>query len=468
MPDEATQLLPGRPGPVGPVLAPGTLLLHTYQVERMLACGGMGEVYLARHGELGTRHAIKVIRPQLSGTEAVTDLAELFRREALALSSIRHEAVVGYEGFFRDGHRTSYLVMEYVAGPSLAQVLRARALASDEVYRLRDRVADGLAAAHARGVIHRDLAPDNIILPGGEVDCAKVIDFGISKRADSAGTTIIGNTFAGKLRFAAPEQLGLAGGQIGPTADIYSLALVLAAAAGTPLGMGDTLASAVQARQRVPDLTRVPAWLRPQLAAMLAPDPARRPASLSEVLRRWPRPDAAPPRRRADARRHWLRRGAVLALPAAGGLALLLIWFAQQVPGPPDPGAATTNPPHPESVPAAALASRAPPGADRPVPRDPERPEGTAASAGPPAAPQAPAAQPQQQRSDPPGEAPRPPAGMTAQTAAASRPDRPGPALTQPRARGATAPGRCRDLLLKAQLGEPLSGNDRVALASCR
>ncbi len=447
MPDEATQLLPTQPGYVGPVLAPGALLLHTYQVERMLAHGGMGEVYLVRHGELGTRHAIKVIRPQLIGpgvigpgvlgTEAALDLAELFRREALALSSIRHDAVVGYEGFFRDGQRTNYLVMEYVAGPSLSEVLRSRALTPDEVYRLRDRVADGLAAAHARGVIHRDLAPDNIILPGAEVDRAKVIDFGISKRTDSAATTIIGNTFAGKLRFAAPEQLGLAGAAVGPTADIYSLALVLAAAAGTPIAMGDTIAGAVQARLAPPDLERVPAWLRPQLAAMLDPEPAARPASLAEVLRRWPRPAVAGPRAVDGPRGRWPRRGVAVGLSAAGALTLVLglvlIWPVERAPAPVHGPRVSADPDAPSAVvgpppgPAPVLTS-APPVAQPPALTPPGRSD--------PTAPQT------------PGDA----------VAVARPPADPEPAAT----------ARCHNLLLRAQLGEPLSGRDRAALAACR
>ena len=497
MPDESTQLLPGRPGLVGPVLAPGALLLHTYQVERMLAHGGMGEVYLVRHCELGTRHAIKVIRPHLIGpgvigTEAALDLAELFRREALALSSIRHDAVVGYEGFFRDGQRTSYLVMEYVAGPSLSAVLQSRPLTPDEVYRLRDRVADGLAAAHARGVIHRDLAPDNIILPGGEIDRAKVIDFGISKRADNAGTTIIGNTFAGKLRFAAPEQLGLAGAQVGPTADIYSLALVLAAAAGTPLAMGDTIAGAVQARMGLPDLKGVPAWLRPQLAAMLAPEPGDRPASMAEVLRRWPRPAVAGPRSLDGSRGRWPRRGVAVGLSVVAvltlvlGLGLVLIGPVDRAVGPadgprvsadqdapapvvePPPAPPVAVPAQPPPGPAPALTS-APPAAQPPAevagagpgrpaptppgqsdPTGPETPGGAVAVARPPADPEPAAAQP-------------------GRSVAVSKDDRvAGPDLARPRASGPAATAHCHNLLLRAQLGEPLSGGDRAALAACR
>jgi eukaryotic-like serine/threonine-protein kinase len=132
------------------------------------------------------------------------------------------------------------------------------------VWQLRNRLADGLAAAHAKGIIHRDIAPDNVILPEGSVQGAKLIDFGIAKRRDPAAGTIIGRIFAGKWGYVAPEQLGLFGVEVGPYSDIYSLGLVLAeAATGKPLDMGDSLETTIQARWQVPDLSQVPAELRP-------------------------------------------------------------------------------------------------------------------------------------------------------------------------------------------------------------
>jgi serine/threonine protein kinase len=293
-------------------IPPHTLLLHTYEVEQLLARGGMGEVYLARHAELGTQHAIKVIKPELAVKGEVLDVLELFRREAAVLRGIRHEAVVGYDGFFRDEKKHCYLVMEYVDGPSLAQVFKQRPLSSDEVYRLRDRLAGGLAAAHVRGVIHRDVSPDNVILPEGRVENAKLIDFGIARLGNPAAGTIIGHALAGKWRYMAPEQLGLFGGEVGPGSDLYSLGLVLAAAAvGKPLDMGDSLETAIQARQRVPDLSRVPAELQPQLTAMLQPNPADRLQNVTELLQRWPRQrplPPGPPAQRESNDTGWLRK----------------------------------------------------------------------------------------------------------------------------------------------------------------
>lgn len=271
----------GGPGAGGP-LAPGTVLSSTFEIEELVARGGMGEVYRARHRITGDAIAIKTIRPELAGDPKV---AELFKREAQALRNLRHPAIVSYEGVFDDGTGSLFLAMEYVDGPSLSKVMHSGAVPAAELARLRDRLASGLAAAHAQGVVHRDLSPDNVILPGGRIDDAKLIDFGIAKQTEGSKATIIGTDFAGKYAFAAPEQLGMHGGDVGPRADIYSLGLVLAAAAlGGPLDMGNSPGTAVQARLKVPDLTKVPAELRASLTRMLQPDPAQRPTSMGDLV----------------------------------------------------------------------------------------------------------------------------------------------------------------------------------------
>jgi serine/threonine-protein kinase len=271
-----------------PAIPAGTLLINTYRIERLLGSGGMGEVYLARHTGLGTRHAVKVIRPALFENQKILDL---FRREASVLRGVRHDAVVSYDGFFLDEHGRDYLVMEFVEGPSLSERLRQRALTLEETLALRDRLANGLAEAHRKGAVHRDISPDNIILANGRLEEAKLIDFGLCKLTDPAQQTIIGSAFAGKYRFASPEQLGLFEGAIDARSDLYSLGLVLAAAiTGRPLDMGITFEAVLQARRKVPDLEGVPAALREQLAAMLQPNPADRPQSLGELLERWPSP----------------------------------------------------------------------------------------------------------------------------------------------------------------------------------
>ena len=102
------------------VLEPGELLGHTYEIVALLARGGMGEVYRARHRELGTEHAIKVILPSLANDPK---MVRLLIEEARKLGRIRHDAIVNYEGLFRDEQNLLYLVMEFVEGESLASIV---------------------------------------------------------------------------------------------------------------------------------------------------------------------------------------------------------------------------------------------------------------------------------------------------------------------------------------------------------
>ncbi|MGF7212440.1 serine/threonine protein kinase [Skermanella aerolata] len=265
-----------------PTISPGTVLNHTHRIEKLVGGGGMGEVYRAHNEVTGQEHAIKIIRYEHANDSR---MVELFRREAEILRMIRNDAIVAYEGLFRDERSRLYLVMEFVDGPSLADFITQRPLTVDEVRRLRRRISGGLVAAHDRGVFHRDVSTDNIILPGGRLEDAKIIDFGIAKFADPTVTTMIGSDFAGKLSWVSPEQLGLFGGKIDARSDIYSLGLVLAAAAiGRPLDMGLSMADVMEARRRMLDLSQVPEELRGEISCMLMPDPAARPQSVREFL----------------------------------------------------------------------------------------------------------------------------------------------------------------------------------------
>ena len=146
--------------------------------------------------------AIKALRAEYFGDPKLT---ELFRREGSVLRKLRHPAVVYYEGIFFDKSGQLYLVMELVEGSSLATVADGRPLPVDAVRRLRERLAGGLAAAHEAGIVHRDISPDNVILPGGRVEDAKLIDFGIARQLVTAQTTLIGDGFAGKLTMRRPS-----------------------------------------------------------------------------------------------------------------------------------------------------------------------------------------------------------------------------------------------------------------------
>jgi serine/threonine protein kinase len=271
----------------GGTLHPGDQILNnTYVIKKLLGKGGMGEVYEAEHIELGARRAIKIILPEYAKN---TQYVGLFIEEARKLSRVNNDAIVRYYEFSRDAIGARYLVMEFVAGESLAETLEHRRFESAEVFGLLERLAQGLAAAYDQGIkAHRDISPANILLPQGRADQAKVIDFGIAKSGDG-GVTLIGSDFAGKYSYVSPEQVGLFGGQedVNEKSDIYCLGLLLAAAAmgfGKRLDMGNEPASVIRARQSVPDLSAIPAELRPLLTRMLQPRSQARPASMRALI----------------------------------------------------------------------------------------------------------------------------------------------------------------------------------------
>jgi tRNA A-37 threonylcarbamoyl transferase component Bud32 len=305
MDNEATRI--GGAG--GGQLAAGSVLAHSYEIVRFIRAGGMGEVYEARHLVDASRLAVKFIRPDLVGDERIR---AMFVREAGILRRIRDDAVVGYEGLLQDEQGRSFLLMTYVDGPSLAERAQSRPLSTDEAMRLLHRLARGLAAAHAEGTFHRDLSPDNILLPSGDLDRAVIIDFGIAKLAEPQAGTLLGGDIAGKASYMSPEQLGVIRQPVDARSDIYSLALTVAAAVrGRSLNAGGSWAEVVEARRQVPDLEGIGEPLRGRLAHMLQPDPADRPQSMAELLQSKERAGAAAPRAAAG-------RGAAPSKPAAG------------------------------------------------------------------------------------------------------------------------------------------------------
>ncbi len=371
--------VPAR-APAAPLhgLAPGTVLFGEYEIVDVLGAGGMGEVYRARHRRLGETRAIKVMHPNVASDPRA---AELFDREAKALLSVRHEAVVNCHDLLSDAEGRVYLVMEMIDGISLADRIRSGgALSVDEVATLARRVGSGLAAAHARGVIHRDLSPDNIILPGGRAEHAKLIDFGIAKVLASGQQTIL-EGFKGKLGYASPEQLGFFDGRIDGRSDVYSLGLVLyAAATGAALPMGSSVVEAVDARrQRTGVPHACPAALRADIDAMLALHPEDRPATLDGRFgagAAGSRPATAGAERRSWGRPALLgvaaaalaglaAAAAVIALRPAGELdaqPVAVVDVPETAPAPTSApaaeGVAAVKPPEPAPAPAAAPAPR--------------------------------------------------------------------------------------------------------------
>ena len=116
-----------------------------------------------------------------------------------------------------------YIVTDFIDGTNLSNALGEVERSPEELAGLLRRLAAGLGAAHQLGAVHRDMSPDNVILADDDIHKAKIIDFGIAKDLDASSATIVGDGFAGKLNYVAPEQLGDFGREIGPWTDVYSL-----------------------------------------------------------------------------------------------------------------------------------------------------------------------------------------------------------------------------------------------------
>lgn len=193
-----------------------------YRVERLLGQGAMGSVYLARDPELHRAVAIKTVRHLDLEEDRLSRFLERFRNEARAAARLSHPSIVAVYDVGEDEAVGPYLVFEYVAGSTLKQILRGRgALPPADVVRLGRQIASALDTAHAAGVIHRDIKPDNILVsPVGD---AKLADFGVARVPDAALTKE--GQFLGTPCYAAPETIDEA--RYGPHSDLFSFAAVL-------------------------------------------------------------------------------------------------------------------------------------------------------------------------------------------------------------------------------------------------
>jgi len=256
----------------------GPVAFGRYRVQEKLGAGGMGAVYLARDDELGRDVAVKVLRPLTAVGEPPRELIERFRREARAVALLSHANVVRVYDQGMDGD-FPYLVMELVAGPTLADRIAEGPLEVRAVRTLGIQIASALDAAHAAGIVHRDVKPSNVLQSGK--GAWKLADFGIAHTSDSS-LTITGQ-FLGTPAFAAPEMLE--GGPVGPPADVYSLAATLyAALAGEPpygdANLGKVIISIGKGERPPPLSSRradVPASIAAALERAMAVDPATRP-----------------------------------------------------------------------------------------------------------------------------------------------------------------------------------------------
>jgi hypothetical protein len=307
---------PGAETVVIPPLAPGSVLFGTYEIVERLGAGGMGDVYRAQHLRFPEFRAIKVMNPSLVANK---DAVAHFHREARTLLEVAHPAIVRCHDLLQDEFGRFFLIMELVEGISLSERMNNSWLSPSEVRVLGARLASGLAAVHAHEVIHRDIAPDNIMLPEGQLESAKLIDFGIAKWLQPGEESVFG--WKGKLRYASPEQFGFFDGVIDYRSDYYSLGLMLCAAAHSDLGdLGSNFPSAIEARQGLTErFSRIPSAIRSEITPLLAFDPNDRPDSIESTFGQSP-PVATPAIRKP--RRPVLTRRLVSSLTLFGATAL--------------------------------------------------------------------------------------------------------------------------------------------------
>jgi serine/threonine protein kinase len=312
---------PDDPHVPGPLDCIGATLSDKYRLERLLGSGGMGSVYLSTHIGTGRDVALKLIAPQFMRN---AHFVERFRREARAAGRLRHPHIVDVTdfGFARLGDdEVAYLVMEYLDGCSLGQVLREeKSLPLPRVVEILDQVCSAVQEAHQNGIVHRDLKPDNIWLEPDRLGGfrAKVLDFGIAQLVDettpgmtapaapndvgdstgavlpgiqTAALTRVGSVLGTPL-YMSPEQCR--GESLDARSDIYSLGIIAyQMLSGSPPFLGE-VADVLEAHQSTPPTTlrqrcqRLPAGVDRVVMSALDKDPARRPPtamSLANGLR---------------------------------------------------------------------------------------------------------------------------------------------------------------------------------------
>ena len=256
----------------------GDVLNNTYRIDKVLGRGGTSEVYRAKSEISGRVVAIKALRTEFSRNE---DFLALMTREE-DMREIRHDAVVRYYDNQRtdDGH--VYLVMDYVDGPGLDRKIKEGGMSADDLMIVCRRVAEGLVAAHAKNIVHRDMSPDNIILRDGLPSEAVIIDFGIAKDTNPGAETIVGNEFAGKYAYAAPEQLS---GQTDARADVYALgALLLSTYRGAAPDIGNNPMEVIEKKSEPLDTSGVPEPLKSLIDRMTHPTRDQRLQTAQAVL----------------------------------------------------------------------------------------------------------------------------------------------------------------------------------------
>lgn len=266
---------------------PGTRI-GPYRIVRRLGAGGMGEVHLAYDERLDRLVAIKRMRPDALGDPS---RRERLRREARAAARLSHPNVVQVYDLEEDEEGGDAIVLEYVQGRTIAELLREGPLPVEQAVELAAQVAEGLAAAHAAGLVHRDLKAENVVVT--EEACAKILDFGLVKPLDPGADSTLTEHGAvlGTYRAMAPEQAE--GVEVDARADLFSLGVLLyeMLAGRSPFQGATPVATLRNLTGAAPrPLTEVrpdlPGELTGLVHALLEKEPERRPAGAREVVAR--------------------------------------------------------------------------------------------------------------------------------------------------------------------------------------
>src|SRR3954468_12807089 len=259
------------------------LFLGRYRAVRPLGSGGSGSVWLARDEQGGRDVAVKVVpREGKSGDRA--------RREAQAMSKLDHPACPRAYACGRDGENV-YIAYAYVPGSTFRESLRAGRVTDAVAVEVAVQLLDGLAHAHERGIVHRDVKPANVLLADGDEIAVRVLDFGLARFADGETLSAAGDV-PGTLAYIAPERLR--GEPAGPAGDVWSVGVLLyEALAGRHPFWRSSLADTAEAIAQGPPPLRterpdLPDALLTAVDRSLALDPAKRPsaAKLARSLRR--------------------------------------------------------------------------------------------------------------------------------------------------------------------------------------
>ena len=274
--------LPGTVSPADPCLA---TLDQRFRLVRRVASGGMGTIYEGCDLQTGARVAVKIASLREEGC------GPRLEREAQVLASLNDPRIVAFQHFGRTVEGAIYLVMEWLIGKDLQHRIAEGPLSPAEVLALGRRVAGGLGAAHAQGILHRDVKPSNIFLRDGDPSRAVLIDFGIAFIPDATPLTHTG-TLLGSLGYLAPEQV-FRNEAVDPRADVFSLGCVLfhALTGRGPFSTTNTMAALASVLLDSP--TRVES-LRPDaplalcdlIHEMIDRAPHQRPADGNAVLAR--------------------------------------------------------------------------------------------------------------------------------------------------------------------------------------